>query len=319
MRRVPRLRQPLLLLPSTPSSAAIPSQCLRAAISTSAPRCDDAPKRNRIREALWKGPAPGPADPYAQPGERTYSEEQRELEAYEAELAELRAQEFDYGTNAEPKPGRPFSRLKTRYKRTVAPKEKEATGGYTPATSGEGLEEVGGLEGWWDRPGHWGPESVYTGFAPTTGKATNPAVLEVSVKQAVIEAVSVQQKGKHDMLVEAWAEGDRAALDRALSAVVSFAADGAVTIEHDKALVGALKPRPGSEKAITKARRAAIAAAAAGETPAEDTSAFQLTPDEAAELLKAGDKSWKNISLADPSLKFAVSFPLHISHFPINH
>ncbi|CRK23673.1 hypothetical protein BN1708_018050, partial [Verticillium longisporum] len=56
-----------------------------------------------------------------------------------------------------------------------------------------GLEEVGGYEGWWEREGHWGPESEYTPFAAAE-RVQDAAVLEVLTRQAVVEALAFRKE-----------------------------------------------------------------------------------------------------------------------------
>jgi len=305
MRRVTRLRQPLLLLPSAPSSAHTQfAPCLRT-ISTTAPTCSDAPKRNRLREALWKGPAPGPEDPYAQPASHAYSEEQRDIEAYEAELAELQSQKYDFGEPEPAKTPKPFSRLKVANKRIFAPREKDATG-YSPAATAEGLEEIGGFEGWWDREGHWGPESVYVPYAPVA-RVENPDALEVLLRQAVLEALAVRQlpEGAEEKLLEQWAMPSNGALHRALKLTLTVGEDGSASVEGqtDKVLQELFK------YSAKQAKRAAVARAAGNPDSLTEPTLF-ISEESARTFVESFNDSWKEISLADPRLKFAVCFPL---------
>lgn len=300
MRRVTRLRQPRLLLSSTPAPAQH-AICVRG-LSTTAPRREDAPKRNRLREALWRGPAPGPEDPYAQPAPNVVSEEQRELEAYEAEQAELEASKYDFGPS-EPKNPRPVSRLKVNFKRTVAPRDNEATGGYTPAINMEGLEEVGGYEGWWDREGHWGPESVYVPYA-TTARVENADALEVMLRQAVVEALAVRQgEDAEEGLMRAWAAPHQEVTNRALKLKVAVREDGGAEVSGE----ALEKIRPGLFRDSARYSKKVAVARAAGEPIVASEPALFVAPEKARELVESFDDAWKEVSLADPRLKFAIN------------
>ncbi|KAM0327539.1 hypothetical protein ACHAQA_005830 [Verticillium albo-atrum] len=312
MRRVTRIRAPRLLATATSSTPALTSRCL----STTTPSSSDT--TDRFRKLLWKGKAPGPADPYAQTADS--SAQQPDLEAYEAELAELQSQTQDLGSlfpdaQSSSRPRRPASRLKTSYKPTRAPEVNEVgINGYTPAVSAEGLEEVGGFEGWWEREGHWGPESEYTSFAALEPVA-DAAVLEVLTRQAVVEALAFRKEREEGRLAADWAGTDRAALDRALALRIKVTDEGVVAVRgNTNAVVKGLAP---SKRQLKLARREAkaqeeaspaveIEAAEADEAAEATVLGQHVSPEEAQALIQAWDAEWKDISLADPLLKFAI-------------
>ncbi|KAF3345983.1 hypothetical protein BJF96_g9684 [Verticillium dahliae] len=313
MRRVTRIRAPRLLASSSPST---PLVSLRP-ISTTAPSSSDT--TDRFRKLLWKGKAPGPADPYAQQPESS-SYQQPDLEAYEAELAELESQTRDLGSlfpnaaSSKTRPSRPFSRLKTSFKPTRAPEVNDVgINGYTPALSAEGLEEVGGYEGWWEREGHWGPESEYTPFAAAE-RVQDAAVLEVLTRQAVVEALAFRKERDEIRLSADWAGTDRAALDRALALRIKITEDGIVALRgNTNAVVKGLAPTKRQLKLARKEKQAQTAGEAVlaedATTEAEEATVLgqHVSPEEARELVATWDAEWKDISLADPLLKFAIN------------
>ncbi|KAH6691923.1 hypothetical protein EV126DRAFT_346857 [Verticillium dahliae] len=311
----PRATMVLLLASSSPST---PLVSLRP-ISTTAPSSSDT--TDRFRKLLWKGKAPGPADPYAQQPESS-SYQQPDLEAYEAELAELESQTRDLGSlfpnaaSSKTRPSRPFSRLKTSFKPTRAPEVNDVgINGYTPALSAEGLEEVGGYEGWWEREGHWGPESEYTPFAAAE-RVQDAAVLEVLTRQAVVEALAFRKERDEIRLSADWAGTDRAALDRALALRIKITEDGIVALRgNTNAVVKGLAPTKRQLKLARKEKQAQTAGEAVlaedATTEAEEATVLgqHVSPEEARELVATWDAEWKDISLADPLLKFAVRPP----------
>ncbi|EEY23426.1 conserved hypothetical protein [Verticillium alfalfae VaMs.102] len=299
--------------PSTPLVSLRP-------ISTTAPSSSDT--TDRFRKLLWKGKAPGPADPYAQQSESS-SSQQPDLEAYEAELAELESQTRDLGSlfpdaaSRNTRPSRPFSRLKTSFKPTRAPEVNDVgINGYTPALSVEGLEEVGGYEGWWEREGHWGPESEYTPFAAAE-RVQDAAVLEVLTRQAVVEALAFRKERDEIRLSADWVGTDRAALDRALALRIKITEDGVVALRgNTNAVVKGLAPTKRQLKLARKEEQAQTAGEAVlaedATIEAEEVTVLgqHVSPEEARELVATWDAEWKDISLADPLLKFAVRPPL---------
>ncbi|ROT42629.1 hypothetical protein SODALDRAFT_19533 [Sodiomyces alkalinus F11] len=342
MRRALRLRQSRnLLAASAPNHAhpqSFPTTTTRT-ITTTTPKCIQPSQR------LWKGESestPTSTTTTGTTGTTTAEPEDArptsDLEAYEADLAELESHAPQPPpSNPTPNPRRPPSRIRASYRRTRAPTPDAAAVGYKPALSAEGLEEVGGLEGWWDQPGHWGPESEYVGFAPAPAeRVTDPHVLEALLRQAVLESLAVRRERETKRFVEDWPAADRAAFDRAMALRLKVAEDGVVALRGNSNLV--VKWLNASKKAQKKLRteEAAEAAARTGEgqeqqpaaedgvaaeqvavgeaadkdkAEAADGSAYHhsiMSPEEAKELVNSWDPVWKNIALSDPEVKFAV-------------
>lgn len=169
---------------------------------------------------------------------------------------------------------------------------------YEPAESGDGLEEVGGLEGWWENNQHWDQSVEFRGFGPRH-RVTDPAVLEVLARQAVVEALAVQQQQQQQqpelLTSTTWArDADPKA---ALALQVEVAADGSVTAvrgDVDAVVAGLVN----HEEDVVETAEEAV-----------ETSS-QLEADEAQALVAswAEDASWKDISLGDAALKFAVRY-----------
>ncbi|KAG4219885.1 hypothetical protein PC116_g31636 [Phytophthora cactorum] len=105
---------------------------------------------------------------------------------------------------------------------------------YVPALTADGLETVGGLRNWWDRPEHWLVDFI--GFKPLNS-VLDPAVLETSVRRAVIEAFALKQAGREDELVKAWPIAGEDELSRLLSVEINVAPDGAVSLTGDVSAV----------------------------------------------------------------------------------
>lgn len=163
---------------------------------------------------------------------------------------------------------------------------------YTPALTAEGLEEVGGVADWWEDDKHWSPSLEYVGFGPRE-KITDPAVLEVLTRRAVVEALAVREVEGEEALGASWQAGGQEALSKALSIQPVVGENGAVRLDGDiTTVVEDLKSQPVAEDLEQQSQ--------------ED---FALPAEQAVEFRKSWDKSWKTISLDDPRLKFAVWRP----------
>ena len=198
---------------------------------------------------------------------------------------------------------------------------------YKPAETGDGLEEVGGLAGWWDQPAHWGSDggvagfvrSVTTRFGPVE-KVADPAVLEVLAKRALVEALVVARfagpKRKAVDRLFAHAGGmDR--LGEIVETEIVAGADGVATLKEedwqtawDTVRSAARQSKP---KAKTPEAEASETETAEGQQDgvleATATEVPQLTPDAAKSLMGSWNKGWKGAELKDPVVKFFVSFP----------
>jgi len=169
---------------------------------------------------------------------------------------------------------------------------------YVPATTADGLEEVGGLEGWWDNPEHWGPSKDYVGFG-ARDKVTDPAVLEVLTKQAVVEALAlaVHIKGsifKATRLMLDYGSEDMATL---VNTEIVAGPDGAAALNTEKRV----------RKVAEFIRRREQAIRRADEAQEASIGPYTPSPEEAREMIKAWGPSWKSTQLRDPFVRFYVS------------
>ncbi|KAM5346409.1 hypothetical protein ACJ41O_009414 [Fusarium nematophilum] len=273
MPRIPRVRGLCSLqsavAPSTPINRAVPFAVRAAAISTSSPV--HGKNTEWVRGQLWQGKAPGPEDPYTQ---RMEPEDQSNL-----------PDDFQPPRRDRTPKAVQQSRLVLPPRQTEAVTEKEiqaADPEYTPATTIEGLEEIESIKTWWERPGHWGEESEFRGFG-ASDRVQDKAVLEVYLRQAVVEALSLREAGLLEGLVaKKWRASERSELDQILSVDIQVQ-DGKAALKGD---LSAVTGRLTSE----------------AEEPVQ---VAKVSVDEAQEIVKAWDPSWKSVTL-DDHLKFAI-------------
>ncbi|KAM0357910.1 hypothetical protein ACHAPZ_002524 [Fusarium culmorum] len=258
-------------------SAAVPVHRVpfvaRATFSTSTPVNALGDKTQWIRKQLWKGEAPGAEDPY---NERPEPEQPTNLPDEAKELSNV---------DRRPTPVRNTRLvLPPSHSEALTEKEVEAVEtGYTPATSIEDLEEIGTLKTWWEQPGHWGEESEFKGFAKAERVKDQP-VLEVYLRQALVESLSYQQRGLlEEYAVKKWPIGNRAHLDRTLSAGILFKNGKAQLSSHFRIVTEKLKARP-----------------------QELEERVEISADEAQQMVNALDPSWKTVTLDNDYLKFAI-------------
>lgn len=172
-----------------------------------------------------------------------------------------------------------------------APNPDEVTDmAYVPAESGAKLEEVGGLKDYWEDDSRWDASFVPLGFGPRE-KITDPAVLEVATRRAVVEAIvfrdSADALATDLRLTGSWGLGGAEDAAAALGVQITVADDGAVTLAGDVSrVVSGLADRSSAE--------------------ANAASGGVMDVGEARELIGTWDQSWKDISLEDNGLKFAV-------------
>ncbi|EFZ02764.1 Ribosomal protein L50, mitochondria [Metarhizium robertsii ARSEF 23] len=256
---------------ATPSSAPrAPFVACRAVSTTRAARSKNT---EWVRKKLWKGEAPGLEDPYTQ---RPEPEDPSNLPE--------EALEFQPRTDKTPAAVLE-SRLTLPPKRTEAASEKELASSdptYVPATEAEGLEEIGALNTWWYQEGHWGEESEFRGFG-SAEKVVDKDVVEVYLRQAVVEALALRETGAFSQwATKKWREGPRSELDQVLAAEIQV---------------------QGSQASL-KGDVAAIAQNLTAESD-EMEATERIRPEEAREMLKTWDASWKGLVL-DDQLKFAL-------------
>jgi hypothetical protein len=166
---------------------------------------------------------------------------------------------------------------------------------YAPATSADGLKMVGGVSNWWNKPEHWDSSGDFTGFKPKE-KVTDPALIDVAVRRAVIEAFALREAGREDDLVGVWPTTlSRADTETLLAREVKTDENGAITLGAAEAAAVAEQLRWKDD-------------VEAAEATAEESRASprSLSAEEAAALTLSWDKSWRSISIADPRIRFAV-------------
>lgn len=234
-----------------------------------------------VRSKLWKdGDAPGAADPYTQ----------RPDDVPEDSAVTRLPREALEGTD--PADKRPLAVRRSRLpfpatrNEAATPKEVGATdAAYEPATSLEDLTEMGTLSDWWDQPGHWSELDKFTAFA-STEKVTDKATIEVYYRRALVEVLALQKTGAlGEWATQKWAEGSRADLDAALAAEIVTQDGGAVLKGEAAAIASSIKQTTEAETEVTRPER--------------------ISSEEAAEMIKAWDPSWKEIAVND-QMKFAV-------------
>ena len=242
-------------------------------MSTTAP----AQAGSGLRSKLWKGgDAPGPEDPYTQ---------RPEPEDPASNLPQEAAQQSRSARDRTPRPVRE-TRLAMPPRRTEATTEKEVGSldpHYEPAKSIDDLVEVEPLDKWWDQPGHWGPESQFQGFGRAV-KVLEKEVVEVYLRRAVVEVLALKQAGKlSEWATKKWAEGSRAALNAALETPITVGEGASASLGGDAAAVVEQLTREADEAEVSES----------------------ISMEEAQEMIKAWDPSWKDIVL-DNEAKFAV-------------
>ncbi len=166
---------------------------------------------------------------------------------------------------------------------------------YVPAVNGEGLGEIGGIEGWWDRPNHWGESKNYIGFGPTE-KVTDPVLLELITKRALVEYLLVRRyKKKGASVPSTWLNtpyGKKELLEAAQAELV-IDCNGNANIKDTEA--------------STKIWDGLIQALRDGKADAAKPHVPAISVEMAREWAKGSDASWKTSSLTKPALKFFVS------------
>lgn len=290
MRRLPRL-QPLRAIPQTPAIPA-PFRALSTTRAspfrnTAARRSDDK-QRQEVLEALER-------------------DRQSALSLQsEAEIIE-EGEEAEIGAGIVIPPD--FS---------YAPAPAATAGDYVPAKSAEGLEEVGGLDGWWDVEGHLTDADRLRVFSQRGEKITDPGVLEVLIRQAVVEGLIVQGKVGGEMLNARWGASGKEGLSRAAGVEVAVSEAGDVTLTGDlSGVLAGLKESAEAQPAQEAAPETETAETEASAEAVAEQAEELLTAEEAKEMIKSWDRAWRKVPITDPSLKFAVRTSLPIP-FPFD-
>lgn len=291
MRRIARLQRPTAAITQClqASSASAPQQAVagRAAAAAAgairiAPRDFSTTPQRTFTGSQARGDKPKveTIEQAAREDEKALAEAEELLEAYEPEAEALQV-ETDLALPPE--------------EITVAPRADAIESNepdYTPAENAHGLEIVGGLKGWFEKDDHWGGSKRYTGFIPTN-KVQDSALLELSVRRAVSEALAVSTQNDVELLTGLWERGEKEDAVRALGLGIEVAADGSTKVVGDaESVVKGLRWDPETPDSTASA--------------VEEVGQQRFTAEEAKEIVKTWDKSWKNISLQDVRLKFAV-------------
>lgn len=190
---------------------------------------------------------------------------------------------------------------------------------------------MGGLEGWWEKDRHWSPELAYAGYGPTE-KVTDPALLEIAVRRAVVEALVLRRFAARadKKIVSFLLEADtlpRKFLRKVLkSPLIADEKNGGVVALEEEAhrrawhlLRGYAGTSFGSKEIPetkdtkdTKEIKEVQEAQEAKETELEsepavteqEEVAMDLTSEEATELTKKWGHAWKKAKLQDEVVKF---------------
>lgn len=327
MRRIPRLRTPA---PAGFAPSSVPASALRAPpVTVTAPSTLSSTPRlttrashtSQTRRYLSTTPLRAAQNQQPQNGQGP-AEELQSLAEDDAELYEA------------PTPTEINTQLVYPYGVTTAPLTAEvADPSYKPAETADGLEEVGGLSGWWDEPTHWGSEGGVAGYVHSATsrfgpaeRVTDPAVLEVLTKRAIVEAIVVAKfaganKRKH--IDRLFAHSDSLhRLEKIVRAEIVVGKNGEATIKENadwQRVYGVLKAaaryarrqEEGEETGEREVAEAREVEAKEAETPAIE----ELTPEVAKSMVESWDKGWKKAELRDPVVKFFVSFPSHLVLF----
>ncbi|KAI5856684.1 ribosomal subunit 39S-domain-containing protein [Durotheca rogersii] len=295
MRRVPRLGRSSCL----PPSASRPS---RAAAAHLGVKCSPTSSRSHHTSTPRHGPAPTSLPHPAAQFTRFYSSEKDHHPQGLAPSADSLQVEDPAGPDSEPPAAALEGALEAQQahgpylpppERSYAERPDEVSDtGYMPALNAEGLKSVGGLLDWWNRSGNWDKSGDFSGFRPRR-KVLDPAIIEVSVRRAVVEAFALIQAGREDKLMAAWPAGGQEDLQHSLAVGIDVAEGGAVSLTGPVSSVLDALNRTADEVQPTLE--------GAGEP------SFVPSSEEAPKYKKAWGHGWKKVSLSDPRIRFAVT------------
>lgn len=175
--------------------------------------------------------------------------------------------------------------------RAAAP-EQISDPSYTPAVSAEGLESFGRLDDWWEHRENWDRSGDFAGFKAKK-KIQDPRVLETAVRRAVVEATVLKHAGREAEWVGTWPIGTQDDLARVLALDIQADAQGVASLVGDHAAVAQdLSWEAQESREIEDVQAQAVA---------------MPSTEEATAYITSWDPSWKQVSLVDPTVKFAVS------------
>ncbi|SPQ26722.1 df878db1-43fb-43c0-9089-fd467e82150e [Thermothielavioides terrestris] len=346
MRRIPRLRNPA---PAGFVPSQIPTGALRTPAAASMPVSSTLCCSTTTRHTSTGYNAPGRPQQQRYISTTTIRRSQAQPEAgtpsaapaeEHDELADLSADDFYPPSAAEI----PTQLVYPREVTTAPPASAVADPSYKPADTAEGLEEVGGLADWWDDPAHWGGEDGVGGFVRSTvarfgpaERVSDPAVLEVLARRAIVEALVVARFAgprKRHAVDRLFSHAHALhGLGRIINAEIVAGEDGAATLKSEKdwqrvwdLLKAAVKKarqqqpqqqpqqEPEGEGELSKAEEKKAEADATEAEVAEEAEeavdaeahapAPQLTPKRAQKFIRSWTREWRKAELRDPVVKF---------------
>ncbi|KAI0376069.1 ribosomal subunit 39S-domain-containing protein [Hypomontagnella monticulosa] len=281
MRRILRLRRPSNLSTSTSRSSVAPlvGQC---------PPTSQIIQASRRRPIPTSYQHPTPLRLYSTDKQLTPQDPTQNIETAKVdELSEsaeedVEGEEFQFSQEWEaymPPPQRSYAERA----------DEVSDPSYVPALAANGLETVGGLKDWWDKQEHWPQSADFASFKPLE-KVVDPAVLETSVRRAVVEAFALRQAGREDELVAAWPVAGEEALRHLMAIDVKVTEDGAVSFSGDvPAVLESLNWNRAEESESEIIPDVSI-----------------LSTEEAQKYKESWSQDWKAASLSDPRIKFAI-------------
>lgn len=206
--------------------------------------------------------------------------------------------------------------------------EKIRDPNYEPATSGAGLQEIGGMSDWWSKPEHFrdgGKQFEYNGYASPV-KITDPRLLKVILRRALVEGLALKKFGANPKnpadIASIIGNGDH--WERTVSVEMCRGENGELSLKNDSDLQKVwILMRNAAEKAHNtlewqeEVRRLqslgqheqANQLIAEGKKlgysmKGEEGTRIQLGVEKAIELRKSWNNDWKEVTIRDPVVKF---------------
>jgi hypothetical protein len=277
------------------------------------------PFTEKVRRRIWGTDAPpGLEDPYGDKSVFDKTKEQAKEEEAEEREAQVKATKPDPST-------------------------------YEPASTWDGLEQVGGFGNWWKY--NWDPDHQFQGFLPAEVVKDSDEVT-VALHRAIVEVFALEQVGMPVQNISAAAPGDdltqgvqinpsptgatlkfpqEASLQQIIQSLAPVAEDETAVKEApteseedvaaDRSTVDPLHPSSSipavveetSTKEDPTESEEDVAADRSTVDPLSGT-ATQITYED---LVASWDPSWLQISLENPEVKFAVSACYNFRHHAI--
>lgn len=193
--------QSLHLAGPAPSRSRATAVAMAAARGISTTTTQRGKNTDWVRGKLWKGEAPGAADPYTQRPEPEVAQ------ASEADAATTVESSLGDSTAAQQQQQQGVPLPPRRSAAATITDVKAADPTYEPATSLEELAEVQPLSQWWEQPGHWTARDEFRGF-PSPEVVRDPAVIEVYLRRALVEVLALRDTASfRKWSTQTWSEG----------------------------------------------------------------------------------------------------------------